>query len=349
LLESVTATAIRNRFHTNLAATVRRASSEQKVRLRDVARAAGVSTASASRALNFPEAVGEALRTRITTAAKRLGYLPNPAARALATRRSRFIGVLIESLADPLTAALLDALEKTLRREGFGVALGMADHPRDSLANVGELLGRGVDAVLSWEGTASAEAASMVAAHGKPWLDLNNAAGDAIGRGAGASLACRYLLSLGHERIGVVLGSHRRIEVAIPQNLAGTAGELLIPEVGTSPDASADLQRACAILMDRSERPTAIACASDLDALAVLRECRVRGIEVPGDVSIVGFGDTELARRTWPSLTSSRVAIAELAARAVATLVAMLAGQTGAISEPSVKLVVRESTALAPG
>ena len=351
MLKSITETDTSNRFHINLAAKVSRASSEQRVRLRDVARAAGVSTASASRALNSPEAVSETLGARITAAARRLGYLPNHAARALVTRRSGHIGVLLKSLADPLTATLLDALEKTLRREDFGVALAMADHSRDSLASVGELLRRGVDAVLSWDVAASPEAAAMVAAHGKAWLALDNAAGkrgDAMGRGAGVSLACRYLRSLGHERIGVVVGGHREIEAAILQNLAGTGAEFLVPEIGPGPDPSADLQRACAILLERSDRPTAIACPSDLDALAVLRECRARAIEVPGDLSVTGFGDTELARQTWPSLTTARVMIAELAAGAVAMLGATLSGQTGAIPEPSVKLVVRESTALAP-
>jgi DNA-binding LacI/PurR family transcriptional regulator len=323
---------------------------KQKVRLREVASAAGVSTASASRALNSPDAVSETLRTRITTAAKRLGYVPNNAARALATRRSGLVGVLLESLADPLAAALVDALERTLRRKGFSLTLALVGHPGDSVASVGELLGRGVDAVLSCGVIPSAEGAGMVAAHGKPWLVLDAAGeqGDAMGRGAGAELACRYLLSLGHERIGVVVGRYRRIETTIRQNLAGTGAELFIPEAGPSPDPLADLQRACAILLGGSDRPTAIACTNDLDAAAVLRECRVRGIEVPGEVSVVGFGDTELARQTWPSLTTARVAIGELAAGAVATLVATLAAKPAALPEPAVKLVVRESTALAP-
>ena len=319
----------------------------QRVLLRDVARAAGVSTASASRALNLPETVSEALRARITAAAKRLGYVPDHAARALATRRSRLIGVLLESLADPLTATLVEALENTLRREGFSLVLALVDHPDDSSASVGELLLRGVDAVLSWEVTLSAETASMATAHGKPWLALDAAPrrGDAMGRAAGALLACRYLLSLGHRRIGVLTGRHRHIETALVQNLAETGAELLIPDVGPSPDPLPDRHRACAILLDRTDRPTAIACASDLEALAALRECRTRGIEVPGDLSVIGFGDTELAREAWPSLTTARVAIAELAAGTVATLGAMLAGRAAAVPEPAVKLVVRESTA----
>jgi len=79
-----------------------------------------------------------------------------------------------------------------------------------------------------------------------------------------------------------------------------------------------------------------------------MRECRARAIDVPSQVSVVGFGDTELARQTWPSLTTARVAITDVAAAAVATLLGMLAGQPAAILEPSVKLVARESTALAP-
>jgi len=254
-------------------------------------------------------------------------------------------------LADPLTAALVDAVEKTLRREDFSLALALVEHPDDGLASVAELLGRGVDAVLSWEVAASADAAGLVAAHGKPWLALDAAEGkrgDAMGRSAGTSLACRYLLSLGHRRIGVVVGRHRSIEATLRPSLAGTGAALLIPEVAPAPDVWADLQRACAVLLDREDPPTAIACVSDLDALAVMRECRARAIDVPSQVSVVGFGDTELARQTWPSLTTARVAITDVAAAAVATLLGMLAGQPAAILEPSVKLVARESTALAP-
>ena len=351
MLQPLTETVISNRFHTISGFKIDRPGLEQKVRLRDVARAAGVSTASASRALNFPEVVSEPLRTRITAAAKRLGYLPNHAARALATRRSGLIGVLLESLADPLTAALVDAVEKALRREDFSLALTLVASHGEAHASVGQLLGRGVDAVLSWHVVASAETAAVIAAQGRPWLALDageGKRGDAMGRSAGASLACRYLRSLGHRRIGVVVGKHRSIEATLRQNLAGTDAGLLIPEVGPGPDPWTGLQRACAILLDRDDPVSAIACASDLDALAVLRECRARDLEVPGEVSVVGFGDTELARQTWPSLTTVRVAIAELAAAAVATLLGMLAGQAAAILEPSVKLVARESTALAP-
>jgi DNA-binding LacI/PurR family transcriptional regulator len=295
--------------------------------------------------------VSEALRTRITAAAKRLGYLPNHAARTLASRRSGLIGVLLESLADPLTAAFVDAIEKSLRREGFAMALALVEDPGDSLASVGELLGRSVDAVLSWQLPVSAEAAGMVAAHGTPWVTLDGAAGmrgDAM-RSAGASLACRYLLSLGHRRTGVVMGRYCNIEAAILESLAGTDAEVFIPVVRPSSDAWADLQRTCAVLLDRDYRASAIVCTSDLDAVAVLRECRARRIDVPGDISLVGFGDTELARQTWPSLTTVRVATAELADGAVATLLARLTGQGAAIPEPAVKLIVRESTALAPG
>ena len=104
------------------------------VTLRDVARAAGVSTASASRALAGEGAVTPALRGRIEAAAVRLGYVPNLAARALATRRSGLIGVLVQNLADPLIANILTVCERTLVESACGVVLTTTDDTPEGVA-----------------------------------------------------------------------------------------------------------------------------------------------------------------------------------------------------------------------
>jgi DNA-binding LacI/PurR family transcriptional regulator len=276
---------------------------------------------------------------RIRAAAERLGYVPNLAARALATRRSGLVGILLYSATEPLAAAFVDALDDPLRREGMVIVLARVEGPGQSLTGVRELLSRGVDAILCWDATFSPEAYRLVAGQGTPCLLLP----DATGRRAGAALAGRYLVSLGHQRIGV-LAPNLRAEAAIRESLAESGGEVVTVELALDP--STDSQ-ACAALLEQPDRPTAVVCASDLDAVALLRECHARGIDVPGDVSVVGFGDTELARRAWPSLTTIRVGIGELAARVVETLVAMLAQETREAPEPAVKLVVRESTDLA--
>ena len=214
-----------------------------------------------------------------------------------------------------------------------------------SEADVRELLARGVDALVSWELSCSADARHMAAAHGKPWLMLHDPQfPGATGRTAGAALACRYMVSLGHRRIGALLPERPFIEAALQETLAGTRARLKAVAVGETSDSSMAVARACAALLDGGNLPTAVVCSSDLEAIAILRECHARRIDVPRDISVTGFGDTDLARHAWPSLTTVRVAIAELADRAVESLAAMLGGET----PPVPGLVVRESTALAP-
>jgi DNA-binding LacI/PurR family transcriptional regulator len=297
--------------------------------------------------LNAPEVVTEALRVRIFAAAQRLAYVPNLTARALTTRRSGLVGVIVDTPVDLLTAAFLDALDKPLRRQGFNTVLVFT--AQVSEANVRELLARGVDALLSWEVSASSDARRMVAVHGKPWLMLHDPQSPGItGRTAGVALACRYMISLGHRRIGALLPERRFIDAPLQETLAGTRAQLNVVRVGQASDSSMAVALACGALLDRGDLPTAIVCSSDLDAMAVLRECHARRIDVPRDISVTGFGDTDLSKHAWPSLTTVRIAIAELSGRAVEALVAMLGGETPPVPGPAVKLVVRESTALAP-
>src|SRR5215468_1404927 len=120
------------------------------ITLRDVARAAGVSTASASRAIARPEVVSEQLRERILAAAGRLGYSPNLAARALVARRSGLVAMLLDAPIEPLRAAALAAIERELARAGYALLVATARGPEDALARSGDLLGRGVEGVICW-------------------------------------------------------------------------------------------------------------------------------------------------------------------------------------------------------
>src|SRR5262249_55321624 len=105
--------------------------SEESIKLKDVARAAGVSVSSASRAISTPSAVSDSLRTRILAAVQRLGYPPTLAARAWAPQRSGLVGFLVRSPTDPLAAALLVSLDEPLRRAGYRIVLALCPdgHP----------------------------------------------------------------------------------------------------------------------------------------------------------------------------------------------------------------------------
>ena len=316
------------------------------VTLRDVARAAGVSTASASRALAGEGAVTSALRARIEAAAARLGYVPNLAAKALATRRSGLIGVVIQNLADPLVANVLTMCERTLAQSAFGVVLAAADEtPDGSLRAIHGLLGRGVQAIVFAEVRAIEQSAQAVAARGVPWVSLAErpvAPGTpslSVGRLQGAVLAARYLESLGHRRMALFAQPDGDTLTAVRQAL--TAPSLLEVLEAAQLDGA---QAAIGALLERDEAPTAVICGSDVQALAALRECAIRSVSVPGRLSLIGFGDAEFARRTYPALSTIRVATAEVGLRLARAVLAKLSGEDFHVEDVPMKLIAREST-----
>jgi LacI family transcriptional regulator len=317
--------------------------------LREVARAAGVSTASASRALARKGAVSADLRQRILAAAERLGYTPNLAARSLAARRSGLIGVLVNTLAEPLVAEVVAALEHRLAEAGYAIVIvATRGSPGDSLTALRGLLGRGAEGFVLAEPAHARELATALRARGLPWIGMAAEADGveftvADGHRRGAELAGRYLLSLGHRHIGVIAPTAATL-AGVAEALAGS--EVPLPAVG--PPLVRDLdaaQSAMRLLLDGDDPPTAVICGSDLQALAAVRTCLGQGVTVPGAVSIVGFGDAEFARRTVPALTTVRIPATRLGFRLAEGLLACLE-QQGAplIFDTPVKLVVREST-----
>jgi LacI family transcriptional regulator len=274
------------------------------VTLREVARAAGVSTASASRALTREGTVSADLRRRILAAAERLGYAPNLAARALAGRGSCLVGVLVENLEDPLLAAAIMALERRLAEAGYGVVIAASGaSSAQSLSALRTLLGRGAEAVVFAGPAHAEELAAATRSRGVRYVAIGDGASVGerdidLGRRRGAVLASRYLLDLGHRRIAVIAPEGSGMAGAVSDTLAG-ASAALAPE-GKQPETMG-------VLLDSDAVPTGVICASDLLAMAALRECLGRGIAVPRDMSIIGFGDAEFARRAVPALTTLRV------------------------------------------
>lgn len=318
--------------------------------LRDVARASGASTASVSRALTRPELVSDALREPILSAARALGYVPNQAARTLSGRRSKLIGAVVNTLDDPLAAQAIDALTRRLAEDGIALVLAVAgDDPQASLQRLRELVARGVEAVALFGLAASPE----------PWrlravpcvsIDRASAATDAVGfdRGRALALGARYLRELRHGRVGLVALGQAGAGSAVRDALGVT--DLTVVDHAAEVDArdGSALRDALQTLLALAEAPTAIVCGSDAAATAILHECQLQGIAVPGKLSVVGFGDTGLARQARPALTSIRVPAREVGIATADYLVAAIAGQTQAVRQVPVKLVARDSTGPAP-
>jgi DNA-binding LacI/PurR family transcriptional regulator len=314
--------------------------------LRDVARAAGVSTASASRALKG--GVSAELRSRILAAATRLRYVPNLAARTLATRRSGLIGIIVRNVADPLIADILTACERRLAEFAYGVMfMTTGGSPKQNLQATHALLGRGAQAVVFAEVVASGQIARALAAQAVPWVSLGERAEAAsacnvsLGRCEGAVLAARYLLSLGHRRVAVIAQPDGDAAGAVRQVMAAASLPLEVLDAGLELDA---VQAAVGRWLERDELATAVICASDVQALAALRECAIRDVAVPQRLSLIGFGDAEFARRTYPALSTIRVATSDVGSRVAQAVLAGLKEDESPPPDISVKLVIREST-----
>jgi len=276
-------------------------------------------------------------------AAARLGYQTNLAARALASRRSRLVGIVAETLVDPLIARVVEQIEQRLGAQKYGTLLSTCAGPSErSSAAARVLIGRGAEAlVFAGVGPLLADV-GLLAAHGLPWLAFSDApapGGLALdtGRRQGGALAARYLLELGHRRYGVVGRQGESIRLGVAAALSGSASRRLLPETTMS------------ALLQGGERPTAVICSSDAEALAAIHECSMRGIMVPEEIAIIGFGDEEFARHAKPGLTTIRVSAAALGTHAADVLVARLGGEKAPNPfELPIKLVVRQSSGPPP-
>jgi len=258
--------------------------------------------------------------------------------------------MLVDTLNEPLPAAAAAAIERALGRAGYALIIATTgDDPEEALGRAREMFGRGVEALISWNTPATRGLVEYVAAHAVPWLAFDEpgqsqaAFAATSGRRSGAMLGCRYLLTLGHERFGVVAAGGAGIGDAVSEVLAGTEARLLETESIANGVDLDGAQAAVSGLLDGGEA-TAILCGNDLLAMAALRECRARGVSVPDEVSVVGFGDSPLARCSAPSLTSVRVSPEEIAIRTTEALLLMLAGGKPSPIELSLKLAIREST-----
>ena len=331
-------------------------------RLSDVARAAGVSLSTASRALSDPGLVHPQTRDRIGDAVRMLGYVPHGAARALASRRSRTVGAVVPTLDNPIFAHSIQALQRALGEAGYTLLLASHEYDADVEARVTRaLIERGVDG-LALVGTDHSPEVYQILARASIPFELTWAIDP--GRhhycvGFSNRLASirvtQHLLQLGHREFAMVSGytahNDRARERVAGVREALAAHGIELPDrcyVETAFSVSSG-RAALAELFERGAGPTAIACGNDLLAFGVLLECAARGIAVPQQVSVAGFDDIELAAEISPPLTTMHIPTADIGRRAAERLLARLAGErVTRVEEVPVDLVVRGSTGAAP-
>ena len=339
--------------------------------LHDVARAAGVSTATVSRSYNRPDTVREALRQRVQSAATALRYIPNDAARALVSHRSRVIGAIVPTIDNAIFAQGVAALQARFEVAGYGLLLATCDYdPARELAQARSMAGRGIEALVLVGTRHAPVLRDVLREHRIAYVcqgafDLaEEPACVGFDNRRATYVATRYLLTLGHRRIGMIAGIRQdndraasRVEgmreamveagLAWPDRTAagdGTMSSWLVESAYTYDAARVATRH----LLAGDRPPTALVCGNDILALGALRECQARRIAVPGQVSIVGFDDLAAARHAFPALTTIRVPTTQMGEAAADFVLATLAGHSPAAVEIPFKLVIRASTGPAP-
>ena len=331
--------------------------------LRDVARAAGVHLATASRALNEETRwmVSEATAERVTQAAKRLGYQPNPIARGLATNRSYTIGTLVPDFTNPLFPPIMRGIQDRLEAAGYTPFIVNTDNDPDrELLGMRAMRARQVDGIISatarrdhshLDEVLEAGVEVVLVNRWLPDVPVSSATADDT---LGQRLAVEHLINLGHRRIGYLSAPldystgyerHGAFHAAIRD--AGLEVNPDLVMVGDGLSEGEGTRLTAAMLDGGSEPPTAIAAANDLLALGCLDVLTEREFDCPRDISVTGFGDMPFAARFQPPLTTVRIPQYEIGAAAAALMVERL-GHPG--TEPKhvrlePDLVVRESIA----
>jgi DNA-binding LacI/PurR family transcriptional regulator len=332
-------------------------SAERVPNIRDVAARAGVSYQTVSRVLNDGPNIREDTRQRVLSAMLELDYRPNAAAQALATSRSRVIGILaaqLDAFYGPTTA--INAIEREVRLAGYRSSItSLASSDSASIKSaLDHLLRQSVEAIVIIAPQVRVFDAIEELAISVPYITLNSpqrASGHnlSVDQIAGARLATRHLIELGHTEIVHISGPKDWIEA--DARMTGFLQEVTEAEVRTRApilgDWTANFGYYAGLEMLRFRDFSAVFASNDQMALGFIHACRELGLDVPGDVSVVGFDDVPDAAHFFPPLTTVRQDFAEVGRRTIATLLADLRGGAQTIAEAASvapQLIVREST-----
>ncbi len=304
--------------------------------LREVAEAVGCSVATVSRVLAGDRPVGPDLARRVQEAARDLGYLPNQVARALRSRSTATVGLVLPQITNPFFPALMREVERALHEQGRALLLAdSADDPALEAERVELLIARQVDGLIvapvdqERSMTTLAKAASRV-----PVVLLDRSVDEVqadavtVDNAAGVRLLLEHLKGLGHSRFWF-LGAAGDASAAVERRAAFQdwavrhAGFWRV-ELGDFSVAFGQHAAGRAVTAPAAQRPDAIVCANDLIAAGALQRLRELGVSVPGELAVTGFDDIDLASLTSPRLTTVRQPNRELAAEAARMLAARI-------------------------
>lgn len=322
---------------------------KKRTTLKDVAKAAGVSLASASYAVNKTGSLGEETRNHILKIAESLGYRQNLSARATRTGKTGAIGFVVPDMTNPFFPSLAQSVVQRARLNGYSVFVTDSEgDPDQEIEVVRQLIGRGVDGIVWFPINDENRLAKIGSELPIIVLDRTIAGFECIQAdyAEGGKLAAEHLIAMGHRNIGVVAGP---LDVKSMRDRCDAA-EAVITRTGklvfSVENAFATELGTTVIQALEARTASAVFCGSDLIAIGVMRHARSMGLSIPKELAIVGFDDIPWAEYCTPTLTSIEMPVDEMAAEAVDALLRKIDGEGESPRRVvfNVNLVERDST-----
>jgi LacI family transcriptional regulator len=328
----------------------------EHITIQDIARHAGVSVSTVSRVLNKTVPVARAKRLAVLAAVEALGYRPNVVAQELARGHTRAIGVLPQGISNPFYSRLLRGVEQGLRGTSYYPLFASGEEPDDEAQAFDMLLSHRVEALILMGGRPIADDRLLVLSSRLPIVAIGRTVAGLesrcvrVGNEEGGYKATRHLLDLGHRRIAHIVGLPWH-----PDAIARRAGyERALTEAGIAVDRALMVEgdfeepsgvSAAEALLATRRRFTAIFAGNDQMAMGAILALFRHGLQVPRDVSVIGFDDQPSAAYTWPPLTTIRQHAVEMGRGTARALVDELQGHRFVPPTFDTELVVRASTA----
>ena len=312
------------------------------VTLHDVAKLAGVAPITASRALNRPEQVSDEVRTKVTDAIARTGYVPNLLAGGLASTRSRLVAAVVPTISGPVFLESVQSMTEALGERGYQVMLGQAGYAGDREdALLEAIIGRRPDGIVLTGIVHSAGGRRRLLASGIPVVETWDLTPTPIDMLVGFShvevgrAVAQFLHTRGRRRLATIAGDDERAQRR--QSAFHAAAQLLglgdLPAAKVAAPTTLGSGRSALMqLLRQSPGIDAVFCSSDLLALGVMTQAQAMGIAVPQQLAVVGFADLDFAADLQPALTSVRINAGAIGRQAAQFIVQRAEGQAVAQS-----------------
>jgi DNA-binding LacI/PurR family transcriptional regulator len=328
------------------------------MRIKDVAREAGVSTATVSHVINNTRYVSDAVRERVLEAIERCDYYPNAQARSLASGRSHTLGLLVSDIMNPFFPELVKSIEMAAFELGYDVVLANTNYDAGRTSSyVRRIIERKVAGVALMTSELDTALIDELARRDVSvvFLDLGSAGEQmsnlVVNYAVGIKESIQHLVSLGHQQIAYISGpDHLRSAIKRREAFRDCMKHFFPatrPVIYKGDFKIEGGRRAAYEMIERGGLPTAVVAANDLTALGAMQEFRVAGLKIPQDISIVGFDDIAFASLTDPPLTTVCLPRTELGRRAVEALMTTIEhpDRQGVEIHIPTYLVMRGSTA----